>query len=73
MSNFFRDRRIELKMTQRQLAESLGITTSTISFWERGMTTPRPNLWERLATIYQVNLQAITEAIHEIQMKRNAA
>ncbi|NEO32661.1 MAG: helix-turn-helix transcriptional regulator [Symploca sp. SIO3C6] len=30
-------------LTQRQLADALGVTNVTISSWERGLKEPRPN------------------------------
>ena len=37
-----RDRRKELHMTQRQLAERVFVTTQAVSQWENGRTVPDP-------------------------------
>ena len=35
-----KDRRIELGMSQRELAEKIGVDQTTVSYWERGVTAP---------------------------------
>lgn len=42
-----RSRRDELGMTQRQLAEALGVSIQSVSDWERGVSRP----WENLAAL----------------------
>lgn len=41
--------RSTLGMTQRELAESLGVGTSTLARWERGATEPR---WLKLLILF---------------------
>ena len=38
-----RRRRMELRMLQRELAEVLGVTETTVNNWERGRTEPGPS------------------------------
>lgn len=35
-----RDRRLELDMTQADIARRVGVDTSAVGFWERGATKP---------------------------------
>ncbi|MEO7867226.1 MAG: helix-turn-helix transcriptional regulator [Candidatus Eisenbacteria bacterium] len=47
--NTIRKYRLQLSLTQRELATLLGIRPSTISQWERGLTCPSARLLLRLA------------------------
>lgn len=38
IGQFIRDRRLELGLTQQQLADKLGITDKAVSKWERGLS-----------------------------------
>ncbi|MEE8331980.1 MAG: helix-turn-helix transcriptional regulator [Acidimicrobiia bacterium] len=48
-------RRAELGLTQAQLAERIGRTSSTVQRWERGVATPPKSLLPTLATALQVS------------------
>ena len=41
MSNKFFETRKELNLTQRHIAESIGVTVQTISNWETGLYKPK--------------------------------
>lgn len=38
----FKERRLELGLTQRQVAKDVGVSLFTVSNWEQGVTTPSP-------------------------------
>lgn len=72
MINYFRQRRDELDLTQRQIAEAIGVTPAAVSSWETGVAVPRPSLWERAAAIYQDTVGHIAAAVHEISQSKHA-
>ncbi|WP_348251780.1 helix-turn-helix transcriptional regulator [Leptolyngbya sp. FACHB-1515] len=56
--------RLRAGLTQRQLADRLGITIKTISAWERGVVEPRLTFTEteRLMEVLQCSLEELVEA-----------
>ncbi|VEP16173.1 Putative transcriptional regulator (fragment) [Hyella patelloides LEGE 07179] len=44
MTEQFMKRRKELGLTQRQIAEAVGVTVQTISNWETGLYNPKLTL-----------------------------
>lgn len=50
-------------LTQRQIAESIGVTDQTVSNWERGLNTPAlsPAKMLRLCSLLKVNLAKLAE------------
>lgn len=41
MANYLADRRLELGLTQKDIAEAVGVTEATVSRWESGsLATP---------------------------------
>jgi transcriptional regulator with XRE-family HTH domain len=63
--NFFRQRRDELGLTQRAIADRLGMTPQAIGLWERSETLPAWNLVDQLAEIYQVTPERLMNEIAE--------
>ena len=53
---FIRDRRLELGLTQQQLAEKLGITDKAVSKWERCLSCPDITLLRSLADALEVSV-----------------
>ena len=49
--------RTENGMTQRQLAQLIGVSDKAVSKWERGMGGPELSVLEALARIFGVNIQ----------------
>lgn len=51
-------------LTQRQLADALGVTIVTISSWERGVKEPRPSFAQvkRMTEVLQCSLDELVEA-----------
>lgn len=55
--NLIRALRLERGMTQRQLAEALGLCDKTVSKWERGLGCPDVSVLSRLAQLLGVGLE----------------
>lgn len=53
--------RKEKKMTQKEIADLLGISDKTISKWERGNGCPDISLIQELADILQIDISSILE------------
>jgi len=53
--------RTEKKITQKQLAESLGLTIATIKKYEKGDRTPRPETLKQLEKILGIELFELIE------------
>lgn len=51
--------RIEKHMTQKQVADTMGVTKETISNWERGRTAPTAPQLIALCNLYGVELSDI--------------
>ena len=51
--------RQERKMTQRELAQTLGLSPKTVSKWERGQGCPDVSLLEALSGALHVNIPAL--------------
>ena len=51
--------RQERGLTQKQLAESLGLSDRTISKWERGLGLPDVSLLRELSAVFGVNIEQI--------------
>lgn len=49
--------RMEKQMTQKQLADQMGLSDKTISKWERGLGCPDASLWAALSQILNVNIE----------------
>lgn len=56
---FIRDRRLELGLTQQQLADRLGITDKAVSKWERGVCYPDITLLRALADALEVTVSEL--------------
>ena len=50
-----RGRRLELKMTQTELAERLGVTLRAVQYWEAGQRPPSASVLKLLETITSEN------------------
>ena len=53
---FIRDRRLELGLTQQQLAEKLNITDKAVSKWERAVSYPDITILRELAAALEVSV-----------------
>lgn len=57
------ERRKEMGLSQEGLAEALGVDSSTVARWERGITQPQPAHRPRLAKVLKVSLEEIGEML----------
>lgn len=51
--------RIARKMTQEAVAEHLGISSQTVSKWERGLLSPDINLLPQIAVLYRCSIDSL--------------
>lgn len=61
-------------LTQRQVADALGITVNTVSSWETGRNEPRLDFVQtkRLMEIYDCSIDELAESLNEIRQKKSA-
>lgn len=48
----FASAREKVGLTQKEVAENLGVDQSAVSFWETGKTVPRVPMLKKLAALY---------------------
>ena len=56
IGSFIRDRRLQLELTQQQLADKLGVTGKAVSKWERAVSYPDITLLRDLAAALEVSV-----------------
>lgn len=56
---FIRDRRLQLEMTQQQLADKLGVTDKAVSKWERSVSCPDITILRALADALEVSVSEL--------------
>ena len=56
---FIKGIRKEKGLTQKQLADKIGISDKTVSKWERGCGLPEVSLWKDLSAVLGVNIEDI--------------
>ena len=56
IGRFIRERRMELGLTQQQLADRLGITDKAVSKWERAVSYPDITILRELAAALEVSV-----------------
>ena len=59
IGNFIAVLRKEKNLTQKDLAEKLGVTDKAVSKWERGLGCPDVSLLEALSKILNVSIRII--------------
>jgi len=47
-ADFIRSRRLEMKLTQEELAQKLGVTSRAVRYWEAGTRNPSDEIIKRL-------------------------
>lgn len=63
MTNFIKNQRKLLQLTQMQLAQRTGVSHVTISDWERGSTTPKGKSLLRLAAALKVDVDTLLSGL----------
>jgi transcriptional regulator with XRE-family HTH domain len=53
--NKLKELRTQNGLTQKQLADQLGVTKSVVSFYERQERTPSPDILRKLAAVFHVS------------------
>ena len=56
--------RKEKQLTQKELANQIGISDKTISKWERGLGCPDVSLLKDLSEIFQIQFQFLPVLLH---------
>ena len=57
--SFIKELRKEKNMTQKELAEKIGLTDKAISKWERGLSFPDITMLNLLAEVFDVDVSEI--------------
>ncbi len=75
MGSFISEMRKTKKMTQKDLAQALGITDKAVSKWERGLSYPDISLLSRLADVLGVTVSELLDGekedtVPEVQEKK---
>lgn len=52
-------------LTQREVAEQIGVDQSAVSFWETGKTLPRAALLVKLANLYKCTVDDLLKEEEE--------
>jgi len=68
---FIRERRKELGLTQKELAERLHITDRAVSKWERGLSAPDIGVLESLAEALDVSVVEILEGAQDETVRQS--
>lgn len=61
MGHLISQLRKEKKLTQQNLADSLGISNKTVSKWECGLGCPDLSLWSDLSNLLGVDMKQMME------------
>lgn len=59
VGSLIRRLRLEMGLTQRGLADRLGISDKAVSKWERGFGCPELSLWQELSAILGADIEAL--------------
>lgn len=54
--NIFKLLRKEANLTQKEAAQKLGVSGSTIAMWETGQRLPSPELYEQISDFFNVDI-----------------
>ena len=66
-SKIFKQLRLDRHLTQRELADKLGITKSTVSMYERGERRPSFEIAEAITDFFDVDLSYLIGATDKIE------
>jgi transcriptional regulator with XRE-family HTH domain len=65
MARSLKELRDDAYLTQKEVADQLSVTVSTISNWERGVKRPQVRSIRRLAELYKVSPKDIDMAVEQ--------
>lgn len=68
VGNFIAGLRKSKSMTQKELAEKLGVTDKAVSKWERGLGYPDISILPSLADVFAVTVEEILSGVHSPQI-----
>lgn len=57
--NKWKKLRLVAGLTQKQLADALGVSSAAIQGWEYGKANPRPSHWDKLGELYNIDREQI--------------
>lgn len=58
-TKIFANRRKELKLTQAQIAEYIGVSRAAVSKWEKGQSYPDITLLPKLAKLFHLSIDEL--------------
>lgn len=61
MENQYRKYREKAQLTQKQLAETLGIVQTTVSMWESGKAKPRLGTLIKLSRVFGCSIEELVD------------
>lgn len=64
---FIKEKRMDAKMTQEELASKLNVSNKTISKWERGLGIPNVDMLEPLSRILGVTIAEILSGENQVK------
>lgn len=70
MPKTLRQLRLEKGETQKEMAEAMGVSITTISQWEMAETTPWPRQNPRIAEHFGISAEQAREAIEETKRQK---
>jgi HTH-type transcriptional regulator, cell division transcriptional repressor len=62
INSFIKSRRVNIGMTQRELAEKLDVTVTTISKWELGLAVPSNKNLKKVCKVLGMQIKDFTES-----------
>lgn len=54
-----KNKRISCGLTQKQVADYLGVEPNTVSQWESGVREPRVAFWSKLAQLFECSVDEL--------------
>lgn len=71
-TNYFKSRREACRLTQQQVADALGVTSASVSAWERGVAVPQVRMLTQMAALYRTSVAQLVKAIDKSERPRQA-
>ena len=61
LATYIKSRRKNLNMTQKELAERVGVSTNTVARWERNETEPSWSIFLKLCVVLGMKMEDFVE------------